>query len=496
MNFLIPCDDIVTDLAEKHESLCVNPQKVQIGYREVSWMDNQPIKLTSLNGFLSLMKLEGSDINADNIAYIRYIDIFLWHKAQRIDRINGSGNTSKTDQWSNIKDAYASALCRPAAEMKDCSDDDTDEKKDGAPNVRLSVTPRPPSSYNGSTYYGYWYHGSYYCNNSTASDMIANGCYEVKDPRDSSVSTKVNIEKTLKKSFKKTKLYHATRAFQFLTAKQIDSVYRVHENMRIDISKESTLNALYRLRQKGFKKLMVLNANGARNGLSTVSTLSHSLSRHNYEVHPNDEDSATQFLMTDTMVYSPHCLFFRDAQGKLCADTFKVSVLTAHPVDAEEYFKAKSRIFGATEKTSRLKELDAKANGARKDKGKSKKNRGKTKSERKEAAEELMTKLDELREEVRGIMTDRIRRMIEIAIYNGCDAVVFDAFGCDNGHEVQEIASIFAEFMHSVYYNCFKSVTFTVLDEERHHSRRSGTRKKEEASRFTLFSAMFEEKFA
>ena len=121
-----------------------------------------------------------------------------------------------------------------------------------------------------------------------------------------------------------------------------------------------------------------------------------------------------------------------------------------------------------------------------------------TKVQRKEEADELTAKLDALREEVRGIMTDRIRRMIEIAIYNGCDAVVFDAFGCDNGHDVQEIADIFAEFMRSVYYNCFKSVTFGVFDEQLSRRRGSGARKsaKEKASKFTLFSALFEEKFA
>jgi len=89
--------------------------------------------------------------------------------------------------------------------------------------------------------------------------------------------------------------------------------------------------------------------------------------------------------------------------------------------------------------------------------------------------------------------------MIEIAIYNGCDAVVFDAFGCQDGHghEVQEIASIFAEFMHSVYFNCFKSVTFTVLgDDDRYRRRGSRTSVKKEASDFTLFSALFQEKFA
>merc|ERR1719458_2016683 len=94
------------------------------------------------------------------------------------------------------------------------------------------------------------------------------------------------------------------------------------------------------------------------------------------------------------------------------------------------------------------------------------KNNNKSVKKTQEETEEYIAKLNEMKNIIDDIMKDRIRRMIEIAIYNGCDAVVFDAFGCDNGHDVNEIAEIFAEFLRTVYYNCFKSVTFTVFDEE------------------------------
>merc|ERR1711997_622356 len=123
--------------------------------------------------------------------------------------------------------------------------------------------------------------------------------------------------------------------------------------------------------------------------------------------------------------------------------------------------------------------------------GKNQNNKNNNKSAKKtqEETEEYVAKLNEMKKVIDGIMEDRIRRMIEIAIYNGCDAIIFDAFGCDNnyGNDVQKIANIFAGFMQSVYYNCFKSVTFTILDRNAMNNRANRNKRKDSKSMISTF---------
>ena len=112
-----------------------------------------------------------------------------------------------------------------------------------------------------------------------------------------------------------------------------------------------------------------------------------------------------------------------------------------------------------------------------------------------------------MKDKIAEIMKDRIRRMIEIAIYNGCDCIVFDAFGCDKamGNDVREIAATFGEYIKTVYYNCFKSVYFTILDETNNSNgnHRNGNNwnniknlkdTKDVISTFRLFQEAFESK--
>merc|ERR1719458_1099936 len=129
------------------------------------------------------------------------------------------------------------------------------------------------------------------------------------------------------------------------------------------------------------------------------------------------------------------------------------------------------------------------------------KNNNKSVKKTQQETEEYIAKLNEMKNIIDDIMKDRIRRMIEIAIYNGCDAIIFDAFGCDNnyGNDVQKIANIFAGFMQSVYYNCFKSVTFTILDRNAMNNRANRNNRQQNSksmiSTFRIFQDTFQDKF-
>merc|ERR1712154_218494 len=151
----------------------------------------------------------------------------------------------------------------------------------------------------------YWY---YWQPRDRTPDMVENGFYEVTDQHGQ--NAKVKVEKILKKSYKKTKLYHEAYAFKYLTADVLDSIYRFHENMEINIVNDTSLNLIYRLHSnkenKNFKKLCVLNVYGEQNGFLRNSTLSYSLSKHNFNISSDGSDEASQYLYTSTMVYSPN----------------------------------------------------------------------------------------------------------------------------------------------------------------------------------------------
>jgi len=425
---------------------------------------------------------DDDNITVDNVVYIKYIDLFLWHKLNKIDRMNGSGDTQKSETWNNIKNRYSQHL-----KQKD------DEKKDSKINKITVNINREPQPLQGRRKYDYYW-------NNTVSNMIENGFYEVMDKNGK--RNKIKIEKILKKSYKKTKLYHEKTTFKFLTPTILDSVYRNYENMEINITNDTMLNIIYRLhanKDKSFKKICILNVYGTENGFYRNSTLSHSLNRYNYDISTDETDEASEYLYSNTMVYSPHCILFNDVNGELTANYFKVSFLTAYAVNLSEYYRIKRKIFDAPQIEKRLKTLDDKLNNVKKPKHK------KNKSEKKiqEENEVFIAELNEMKDVIEGIMRDRIRRMIEIAIYNGCDAVIFDAFGCNAGfgNDVKLIAEIFSSLIESVYFNCFKSVTFSILEDtnNRNQSKRK-CKLKENAksiiSKFRIFQEAFQSKFA
>mmetsp|Transcript_3893 Transcript_3893/g.6544 ORF Transcript_3893/g.6544 Transcript_3893/m.6544 type:complete len:515 (+) Transcript_3893:166-1710(+) len=513
MAFLIPCDDIIADIAAKPHSLDINPSLIVIGYQETNWNNNAPIHTCPFSSFQSLIG-SNNNITVDNVVYIKYVDVDLWHKTNNIDRINGSGTTPKTETWHEIKQRYAHLLKQAVQADDDKKDnDDTDEKKSNVVRLHIEQNPdRLPGQNSQAVGYRRSYY--YYRWRNPADDIIKNGYYEMED-KHTGKSTKINIEKLLKKSYKKTKLYHESTPFKFLTAEQLDNVYRIYEQMQINIINCSSLHALYRVEadsQREFKKLCVLNVRGVENAFTRNSTLDHSLSRYSSDLPStaDDSDEADQYLYTNTMVYSPHCVVFNDVNGALTPSYHKVSFLTVYPVHAAEYYRVKRRVFDQPEMEDKFKKLDEKLANQNLNK-KSKRhhhqqhnqgNKNKSKKRTEEETQEFVAKLNEMQRTINHIQQERIRRMIEIAIYNGCDAIVFDAYGCQegSGNDVTYIAEIFAKFMKTVYYNCFRSVTFTMTGtdckQNGNHHAKGKKQEVDHISAFKAFQQAFESQFA
>merc|ERR1712130_530109 len=405
-----------------------------------------------------------------------------------IDRMNGSGDTAKSQTWDKIKNRYSKYL------KVEKQEDDEKKIENSVPKTnKITVNINEnPSSLQGQQQrcrYYRWY-------NDRVPDMVENGFYEVSDKNGNGQNIKIKVEKILKKSYKKTKLYHQAKSFKFLTPKILDSVYRNHENMEINIVNDTSLNCIYRLQankeNKSFKKLCILNVYGENNGFAKNSTLSHSLSRYDYNISDDQSDAASKYLYTSAMVYSPNCIIFRDLNEEMTANYFKVSFITAHAVNLSEYNRIKKKMFNAPEMEKRLKALDEKANNVKS--GKKFKHHNNNKSDKKRQAEneEFIAKLQEMEDVIDCIMRDRIRRMIEIAIFNG--------FGCNNdyGNDVKKIADIFAELMQSIYFNCFKSVNFAIKEPEDYYRRRYVNSKNEELKmyKFKIFQDAFRHKIA
>eukprot|EP01084_Bolivina_argentea_P012334 23113_1 len=486
MSFLFPCDDIMDEIDQNHETLSINKSLVIIGYQESQWTNDAPIKQLKFDSFQDLLS-NNDNITLDNIVYIEYIDIFLWHKHNNIDRINGSGSTQKSEQWCNIQHLFTSHLRTKSTTIGNDDDEKSPQKQY---QVTLGVDRRPAPLLGQKQVNHYRRRYRYYWNQNRATDIINDGFYEVTNANGGK-PIKIKIEKALKKSYKKSKLYREDNEFKYLSATQIDMVYRNYENMEMNLLNDTPLNAIYRLHAAGdktFKKLCVLNVYGESNGLERNSTLYHSLTRYDYDISKNTSDEASPYLYSNTMVYSPSCVLFNDLNGDLTASYLKVSILTVYPVNCTEYYRIKRKKFDEPVVEDRLKALDDKLNNLSK---KHRKQKHKKVKRSEEETIEFVAKLNEMKETIEAMMRDRIRRMIEIAIYNGCDAVVFTAFGCNAhfGNDAHQIATIFAEFIKTVYYNCFKSVTFAVCDEDANvnHKRHNVKLDKENVSKFRMF---------
>merc|ERR1719410_965456 len=82
-------------------------------------------------------------ITVDNIVYIKYTDIFLWHKSNKIDRMNGSGDTSSSQTWDKIKHRYSKHI---KADKRISDDDEKKDKnnKEGKKNkITLTIVQNP-----------------------------------------------------------------------------------------------------------------------------------------------------------------------------------------------------------------------------------------------------------------------------------------------------------------------------------------------------------------
>lgn len=193
------------------------------------------------------------------------------------------------------------------------------------------------------------------------------------------------------------------------------------------VRNETTLTGAEKLSSEPFQKIGVLNFASAKNpgggflkgaqaqeeSLARSSALYFSLIKYPeyYEFHRNQKD----FLYSDRMIYSPHCLVFKTDQGALLETPYPVDFITSPAPNAGEVAKQQPQ---------------------------------------------LIQKLPD-------VIYSRGAKVLTLAAYHQCDSLILGAWGCGvfrNNPAV--VAQMFADFLlpGKPFYGRFKMVLFSVLD--------------------------------
>ncbi|MEK0178115.1 TIGR02452 family protein [Microcoleus anatoxicus] len=199
-------------------------------------------------------------------------------------------------------------------------------------------------------------------------------------------------------------------------------------NIEFEVRNETTLMGAERMaRGQKFQKIGVLNFASAKNpgggflkgaqaqeeSLARSSALYKSIlkCREHYEFHRSHHS----FLYSDRMIYSPDCPVFRKDDGMLLEIPYLVDFITSPAPNAGEVWRQQSQ--------------DA--------------------------------------EKIREVLYERGAKLLSLAIYNGCDALVLGAWGCGVfRNNPAMVAQMFADLLlpSGQFYRRVKSILFSVLD--------------------------------
>ncbi len=248
-------------------------------------------------------------------------------------------------------------------------------------------------------------------------EIAAQGWYESSDGR------KVNIANDVAACLLATRLYTPSdldRPLMSRRLRQAKTCFEVHN--------ETTLTAARRIVvERGHTNTLCLNFASAKNpgggflsgsraqeeSLARSSALHASLTTQ-HEYYDSNRACGTP-LYTDHMILSPHVPVFRDDEGTLLPEPYRLSILTVPAVNA-----------GAVRK-----------------------------NEPASAAQ------------IGPIMAKRISKVLAVAAHHDYEHLILGAWGCgvfqNDPHEVAELFAneLLGQGSHS---NCFDSITFAVLD--------------------------------
>lgn len=236
----------------------------------------------------------------------------------------------------------------------------------------------------------------------------------------------VNIGKQLVSCIAQTKYYDPD---PLSTIKQhVLSSAPQFSNIEFEVRNETTLMGAERLaKSEQFQKIGVLNFASAKNpgggflrgaqaqeeSLARSSALYRSLLKcpDYYEFHRSHKS----LLYSDRIIYSPDCPIFKKDDGTLLEEPYLVDFITSPAPNAGEIRRNQSK--------------DA--------------------------------------EKIREVLYSRGAKLLSLAVYHDCDALVLGAWGCGVfRNDPSMVAQMFADFLlpNGQFWGRFKSVLFSVLD--------------------------------
>jgi len=199
-------------------------------------------------------------------------------------------------------------------------------------------------------------------------------------------------------------------------------------NIEFEVRNETTLIGAERMaKRQEFQKIGVLNFASAKNpgggflkgtqaqeeSLARSSALYKSIlkCRGHYEFHRSHDS----LLYSDRMLYSPDCPVFRKDDETLLETPYLVDFITSPAPNAGELWRKQSQ--------------DA--------------------------------------EKIREVLYERGAKLLSLAIYNGCDALVLGAWGCGVfKNNPATVAQMFADLLlpNGQFWGRVKSILFSILD--------------------------------
>jgi uncharacterized protein (TIGR02452 family) len=244
--------------------------------------------------------------------------------------------------------------------------------------------------------------------------IIDKGFYKSKDDKE------INISQEIKKGINDTKIYSVNELEELRNTIELENNFET----RIEVSNEDVVSSIHRLKEEIGGEIMCLNFASAKNAgggfingaiaqeeaLAISSSLygSQTITNGYYDLHR----SIKSCVYTDTMIYSPNTMFFRDVNGKLLVKPNACNIITSAAVN-----------------TGIVKQREPK----------------------------VIKSLPEL-------MERRIDKLFALALQNKNETLILGAWGCGVfQNDPKLIAELFAKQLNGKYKNQFKHVEFAIF---------------------------------
>jgi uncharacterized protein (TIGR02452 family) len=244
--------------------------------------------------------------------------------------------------------------------------------------------------------------------------IIKEGVYKLKD------NNEINISSEIKKGIEDTKVHSVNDLETLRNTIELPNNFET----TINVSNQDVVSSIHRLKTEIGGTIMCLNFASAKNAgggfingaiaqeeaLAISSSLygSQMTTKGYYDLHK----SMKSCVYTDTMIYSPNTVFFRDVDGNLLKNPTVCNIITSAAVN-----------------TGVVKQREPK----------------------------VIKSLPEL-------METRIDKLFALALQNKNETLILGAWGCGVfQNEPKLIAELFAKQLNGKYKNQFKHIEFAIF---------------------------------